>query len=93
MSAVIELGLGEHNPTIDAGYYEPASLGDYVWLDLDGDGEQDSNEIGIENVTLELYDEDGNLVATTTTDANGFYEFTDLVQGTYSVVAPSTSPN
>ena len=30
------LGLGEHNPTIDAGFYQPAGLGDYVWLDVDG---------------------------------------------------------
>ena len=38
------LGLGEHNPTIDAGFYQVAGLGDFVWLDVDGDGEQDSAE-------------------------------------------------
>ena len=93
MSAVIELGLGEHNPTIDAGYYEPASLGDYVWLDLDGDGEQDVSETGLEGVEVTLLDESGNIVSTTTTDANGFYEFTDLMPDTYTVEVSFTGPN
>jgi protocatechuate 3,4-dioxygenase beta subunit len=39
----------------------------------------------IENVTIELYDADGRLVATTTTDGNGDYSFTGLRPGTYTV--------
>ena len=87
------LGLGEHNPTIDAGFYQPASLGDYVWLDVDGDGEQDAAETGIENITVSLLDDMGNVIATTTTDATGFYEFTGLVPGTYTVEVPANGPN
>ena len=70
-----------------------ASLGDYVWLDVDGDGEQDAAEPGLENVTLNLIDENGDVVGTTTTDANGFYEFIDLVPGTYTVEAPAAGPD
>ena len=87
------LGLGEHNPTIDAGYYQAAGLGDYVWLDLDGDGEQDATESGLEGVVVELYGATGNFIASTTTDANGFYEFVDLLPGTYTVQVPATGPD
>ena len=86
------LGLGEQDLTLDAGFYLPASLGDFVWDDLDGDGVQADGEPGIEGVTVSLLDEDGNPVVddggvaiTTLTDADGFYEFVDLVPGTYSV--------
>jgi len=37
-------------------------------------------------VVLYLYDSDGKLVATTTPNADGFYEFTGLYAGSYSVV-------
>ncbi|MBK8626042.1 MAG: hypothetical protein IPN86_10900 [Saprospiraceae bacterium] len=38
------LESGQNNPTIDAGYYRPASLGDYVWDDTNGNGRQDVGE-------------------------------------------------
>ena len=59
-SDVVVLTSGENNPTIDAGYYETASLGDFVFLDEDGDGIQDPEDDGIEDVTVNLLDEDGN---------------------------------
>ena len=71
-SETVSLGLGEDNMTVDAGFYQPAGLGDYVWLDEDGDGEQDMTENGVENVTVSLLDDMGNVIATTTTDVNGF---------------------
>ncbi|MCG8327749.1 MAG: carboxypeptidase regulatory-like domain-containing protein, partial [Chitinophagales bacterium] len=61
------------------------SLGDFVWNDLDADGIQDGGEPGVEGVTVNLKDDNGNVIETTTTDNTGFYEFTDLVPGTYSV--------
>jgi hypothetical protein len=64
---------------------EPASLGDYVWYDTDMDGIQDAGEPGIPGVTVNLYDCSGNLLATATTDANGFYAFMDLPPGDYYV--------
>ncbi|MEM7091968.1 MAG: SdrD B-like domain-containing protein [Actinomycetota bacterium] len=51
-------------------------IGNYVWLDLDGDGIQDPGETPLEGVTVTLYAADGTTVlATTTTDANGEYIF------------------
>jgi hypothetical protein len=62
-----------------------ASIGDKVWNDLDGDGQQDANEPGIAGVTVTLYDGNGNVIATTTTDGFGNYIFTNLSAGTYQV--------
>ncbi|MCB9149008.1 MAG: carboxypeptidase regulatory-like domain-containing protein [Caldilineaceae bacterium] len=78
---------GEQDLSLDMGVYQPASLGDYVWLDRDGDGVQESGESGIEGVRVELFSGDGASTGlTTTTDADGFYEFTDLAPGDYYVV-------
>ncbi|MEM6397631.1 MAG: SdrD B-like domain-containing protein, partial [Bacteroidota bacterium] len=62
-----------------------AGIGDFVWEDLDLDGLQDPNEPGIEGVTVNLKNENGVVIATTMTDENGFYSFTGLEPGTYSV--------
>ncbi len=47
---------------------------------------QDDGEAGIGNVTVKLVNADGNIVATTSTDAHGQYWFTDLTPGAYSVI-------
>jgi YD repeat-containing protein len=67
----VTLVAGENNPTLDAGLTPiPASLGNYVWYDTNGDGIQDATETGVDGVTVTLYDGNGNVVATTTTDAS-----------------------
>ncbi|MFH1194421.1 MAG: SdrD B-like domain-containing protein, partial [bacterium] len=60
------------------------TIGDYVWHDKDVDGIQDTNEPGIEGVVVQLIQSNA-VVATTTTDANGLYQFTGLANGTYVV--------
>jgi len=81
----VTLAAGDENLTLDAGIYRTASLGDFVWDDLNGNGLQDAGEPGVEGVTVNLYDGDGNLVGTTPTDADGLYTFTDLAPGDYVV--------
>ena len=72
--------------TWDAGLYQPASLGDRVWLDANRNGIQDIGEVGVEGVTVHLYRSGGVVPeATTVTDANGEYLFTDLAPGDYFV--------
>ena len=75
------------------GFAPSASIGDLIWHDDDRDGVVDSNEGGVEGVTVDLVDEDGNIVSTTTTDADGNYIFEDLLPGIYTVsVDTSTFP-
>lgn len=63
----------------------PASLGDWVWLDTNKNGLQDPGEEGVAGVKVDLYTENGLLVATTSTDAGGGYLFTGLKAGAYYV--------
>lgn len=82
----VVLGDGEFNPTIDAGIYKPwASIGDFVWLDTDKDGVQDSGEAGVPNVSVSLIDANGTVVKTMVTGADGKYLFANLEPGDYSI--------
>lgn len=53
----------------------PSEIGNYVWYDENGNGIQDSNEPGLENVVLNLYNDECDLVGVTVTDENGVYLF------------------
>ncbi|NOZ90534.1 MAG: hypothetical protein GXO60_04520, partial [Epsilonproteobacteria bacterium] len=53
-------------------------LGDFVWADTNGNGIQDANESGIDGVTVELLDENDDVVKSVTTDNGGRYSFTSL---------------
>ena len=82
---------------VDFGYVREsgsASIGDFVWLDADKDGAQDSAEPGIPGIDLELWDAgpdgtvgggDDSLIATTRTDGIGGYVFDGLDAGAYFV--------
>ena len=76
--------------TIDFGFVEPPryAIGNLVWLDLDDDGVADADEDGIVGVTVQLW-QDGVLVDTKVTDADGKYEFDDLLAGDYQVIIPN----
>ncbi len=86
MSDVVTLTAGQTDNTIDAGLYQPAALGDFVWNDTNHNGIQDAGETGISGVTVTLYGSNGTTVlGTTTTAADGSYHFTGLAAGTYYV--------
>jgi serine-aspartate repeat-containing protein C/D/E len=63
----------------------PAQLSGKVWADPQGDCNFETGGILLSGVVIELLDANGNVIATTTTDANGRYEFTNLRTGTYSI--------
>jgi uncharacterized repeat protein (TIGR01451 family) len=75
----VVLSPGEHNPNIDAGYWRPASLGDYVWHDIDRDGIQEVGEPPIAGVLVTLQTPTGTI--TTTTSVTGYYRFDGLLSG------------
>ena len=81
---------GQRNLSIDAGLIQssPAGtsrIGDKVWFDADTDAVQDATEPGLAGVTVTLYNNSGTAIASTTTDANGNYQFVQLAAGNYSV--------
>jgi len=89
--------LTNHNSvdlTIDFGYSSPpctAAIGDFVWQDSDSNGIQDSGEPGIEDVNVILMNDQGQIIATDTTDSGGIYEFTGLCVGSYTVVVDANT--
>jgi hypothetical protein len=87
------LNAGQTDTSWDAGMTatQLASVGDFVWQDLNGNGIQDSGEAGLGGVTVNLLDSTGATVATTVTSAAGAYNFSDVPPGDYRIqfVAPS----
>jgi hypothetical protein len=59
------------------------SVGDFVWNDINMDGIQDTSEFGIADVVVNLYTCEDTMIATTTTDVDGIYEFVELEAGDY----------
>ena len=67
------------NFTIDAGYYGMAQVSNSIaWIDANTNGLREANEQGLANTEVEIYDSEGDLYSTTTTDATGYYNLTYL---------------
>ncbi|MCD9021271.1 SdrD B-like domain-containing protein [Cohnella silvisoli] len=86
----VTLVPGETNSSIDTGLVRLASIGNFVWMDRNLDGKQDPSELGVNNVTVTLYDGAGVQVGVPTVTAplsgvDGFYQFNNLVPGDYKV--------
>lgn len=86
----IDLKMAENQLQMNIGCVLPGRLGDFCWLDLDGDGLQGMDEPGIPGVKIELR-RNGETVAETVTDQYGFYRFNDLYPAAYTlrVTAPA----
>ena len=80
------LTSGESETSVDAGMFRFASIGDFVWDDLDADGIQDDGETGVNNVSVELFTTADVSQGTTTTNAAGAYSFTGLTPADYYLV-------
>ena len=77
---------GDRDPTLDFGFVTKTyAVGDYVWIDTNRNGIQDSGEKPLSGVKVELLDSTGTVIATTSTDDNGRYVFDNLAAGTYKV--------
>jgi hypothetical protein len=74
------LTSGETNNSVDAGLTPLASLGNFVWHDVNANGIQDNGEAGIPGATVNLL-VNGVVVDTTTTNDDGLYSFTNLTPG------------
>ena len=85
-TASFTLASAQSDMTRDIGLIHRAVVGDRVWNDLNGNGIQDTNEIGLAGVLVELRDCAGNLVTSTNTSANGGYLFANVHPGRYQLV-------
>ena len=95
----VDFGYNWVPPTDTSGNTGTGAIGDRLWVDADGDGVQDLDEIGLSGVEVKLYsDPDGdgvydNIVDTTTTDTTGNYIFDGLTSDAYVVeVNGGTTP-
>jgi hypothetical protein len=77
---------GSNSHSFDFGFYQPAELGNFVWLDSNRNGRQDSGEQGVSGVSVSLLNSAGSVVSSQVTNSTGFYLFSNLAPGTYSVV-------
>jgi len=74
----------------DAGIHldptKDCSISDFVWVDTNANGIQDAGELGLDGVSVKLYNSTGTTLIKSTTTANGgLYSFTLLPAGTYIV--------
>lgn len=71
------------NLAADFGYFlEPAAVGNRVWLDSNGDGDQDVGEPGLPGVVVTMvitYPGGSSTTVTTVTDTDGYYRFENLL--------------
>jgi len=59
---------------------ETLQIGNYVWVDNNGNGLQDPSELPIQNIAIHLYDDKCRLVSTTSTDHQGYYSFSSNIE-------------
>ena len=96
-TTTVTLNAGNRNDrTLDAGLISSrAALGNFVWMDSNGDGVQTAGEPAVPGVTVTLFrpgfgpdgiggnGDDALPVASMITDQNGQYLFENLLPGTY----------
>lgn len=83
ITATFTISSGVNNITIDAGLVTTAGVGNFVWSDTNGNGQQDGGESGIPGIYVGLYNSSTNaLVGAAITDATGYY-FINTVPGNY----------
>ncbi len=81
----VTLLWGDSGIDYNFGELLPGGLAGRVWVDPNENRVFDAGESPLAGVTIELLDASGNVVATTTTNAQGEYEFNDLAPGVYAV--------
>ncbi|MFZ5502893.1 MAG: beta strand repeat-containing protein [Pseudomonadota bacterium] len=69
----------------------PATINGRVYDDANGNALQDGGEAGLGNVTVELRNAGGTVVATALTNGTGDYSFTNLAAGNYTVHLTDTN--
>lgn len=80
----VDLTAGENSTDNNFGNFQNGSISGYKFNDLNGNGVKDDNEPKLSGWTINLYDDQDQLLASKVTDSTG-YDFTNLAPGTYKV--------
>ena len=103
MTNVVSVTAGNNTPDVDAGVEDippvPGSLSGTYFCDDNRDGVDNAGDADVAGKTVTLLnadgtpamDIDGNPIASTTTDSNGDYSFTNLAAGDYKVMFEDSS--
>lgn len=85
--------LNTDNPVrenVNFGYVKKHAISGNIYLDENRDKTKNGDDVNLSGVMVTLVDGSGNVVATTTTDASGNYNFPGLADGTYTVKVDTT---
>ncbi|MEI6075596.1 MAG: XDD4 family exosortase-dependent surface protein, partial [Verrucomicrobiota bacterium] len=90
LSLSVTLVSGQSSPGNKFLDTKPVTIGDYAWVDANGNGIQDNGETGLAGVSVILYRTNSGLgtlttVATTTTSVSGAYLFTNQLPNSFVV--------
>ena len=85
LTPLITITSGQNLNNWDAGLYQNATLGNFVFNDTDLDGfyETADGDTPLSGIVVRLYNSAGTHLESTVTDTNGNYYFNNLVPGTY----------
>jgi ELWxxDGT repeat protein len=81
LTAALQVGYGTDALDVDAGLRHWPQASGLVWVDANANGTREDGEAALAGVTVQLLDANKNLLASTTTDANGSYVFLNLDPG------------
>ncbi len=76
---------GASQSGLNFGNFQLVDVSGEVYNDLNENGNLDPGEPGLQGWTVNLFNSSGNMVATTTSDANGNYEFDNLFPGSFTI--------
>lgn len=83
-SDLFQIRMGYHQLNMDIGAVGYGTIGDRCWLDLNGNGLQDSDENGLPNMLIQLLYQ-GQVIAETMTDQYGYYCFSSVYPAEYTL--------
>ena len=84
-TAPVTLTSGQTVGNESAGIYDPpATIQGVLFIDANADGSREAGDVGIAGKTVNLSN-NGTIIGTAVTDANGAYRFTNQPAGTYTV--------
>ncbi|MDR1957664.1 MAG: carboxypeptidase regulatory-like domain-containing protein [Planctomycetaceae bacterium] len=83
--SAIYVPYAQNGTEYNFGEIKPSSLSGYVAYDANRNNQFDSDDVRLGGVTVYLLDGNGDRIAQTVTDSSGYYEFTGLLPGVYTI--------